>query len=258
MKNKDVTKRKSAAYQKIRRRKIVTGVIVVILLAIICLFTPVFSVSEVSVSGTEVLDPDAVIKASGIKAGDNFLFVNTAKSEKAINALGYVDKVEVKRKFFTRIEIEVTEAIVAAYITFSGNYVGIDAEGKVISIDKAGKFKPARAVLTGLEAKNVKKGQMLEPKNQEKFEFAKEFMALLKREKLLDDTIQIDIKNESNVSFTLKNKVEILLGDASELEYKLEYVKVILEKQPNAKGGTLDISNTSNVIYRPREGSKKK
>ncbi len=249
--------RKSAVHKKLRRRKILLGFLAIVSLLIICLFTPLFNVSEVSVSGCKVLDPQAVIKASGIKKGDNFLFVDTDESEAAINALGYIEKVEVKRKFFTRIEIEVTEAQVVAYIPVLKKYVGIDVSGKVLSEDKAGKFKPGKALISGLELKSFNKGDKIKAKDEKRYKQVMSLMEVLTKKGLMARTKKIDVSKAGKTSFTLDNDVCVVLGDTSDLDYRIEYVKKILEVQPNLKGGTLDMTDISGVIYSPEEGAKK-
>ena len=258
MTNRNERVRKSAVHKKLRRRKFFTGLFVILSLAIICLFTPLFDVSEVSVSGCKVLDPQKVIDASGIKKGDNFLFVDTDDSEEAINALGYVDKVKVKRKFFTRIEIDVTEASAIAYIDFSGSYVGVDKDFKILSVDKKGKLKPGRAVITGIALKNVTKGQVAKPKDEKRFSEISKLMDALMKKGIMPRVKKIDLSKKGELSFTLDSDTKVYFGNSSDMDYRMEFVKEILSKQTNLKGGILDISDTTNVIYHPpAEGAKK-
>ena len=251
-------KRKSAVYNRIRRRNIVFGTFAVVILCVLSLFTPVFNVSEVTVVGNKVLSPEAIIAAADIREGDNFIFINTSNREKRINALGYVDKVEVKRKFFTRIEIEVTEAKEIAHIAFSGNYVGIDSGGKVLSITKAGKLRKKKVVISGVAVAGAKKGEILEVKSQDKFSTVMQIIDSLKNKELLSRTAGIDVTEMNNIKVTLKGDTEILLGDSSEIDFKMEYAMIVLEKHDDSAGGVVDIRNTSNVIYQPGEGGAKK
>lgn len=251
MESRETHKRKSAAYRKVRRRNITMGFFAFLILVGICLFTPVFDISGISVTGNKILSSEDVIKASGIKIGDSFIFLNKDKGEKAINALGYVDKVDIKRKFFTRIEIAVTEVSESAYVTFSGNYVGIDIDGKVLSVKKSSKINPKRAVVTGLKVKSVKKGETITFANNEKCEVVMEILKFLENKKILPHTTKIDVTDLNNVFIVLDTETRIIFGKCKDLEYKIEYAKVILEKQPNAHGGSIDLTNTESVIYDP-------
>ena len=227
------------------------GFFAVLILVGICLFTPIFDISGISVTGNKILSSEDVIKASGIKTGDSFIFLNTDKGEKAINALGYVDKVDIKRKFFTRIEIAVTEATESAYVTFSGNYVGIDVDGKVLSVNKSSKINPKRAVVTGLKVKSVSKGETIKFANSEKYDVVMEMLKFLESKKILSHTSKIDVTDLDNIFIVLDTETRIIFGKCDDLEYKIEYAKVIIEKQPNARGGSIDLTNTESVIYDP-------
>ena len=250
--------RKSAAYRRVKIRKFISGILLIAVLAAIFFFTPVFSVSSVTVTGNKILSDEDVIAASGIKKGDNFIFLNTSGSEKAVNNLGYVDKVKVKRKFFTRIEIEVVEAVEVAYVAFSGKYIGVDINGKVLSVNKTSGFKPKKAVISGLGVKKVQKGEILGAKSKTRFDLVCNLMQLLKKKNILKRCIGIDVSDIDDIFITLDSGTRICFGNSKELEYKMEYAEVILENQPNVQDGLIDIRNTSNVIYHPEEGGKGK
>ncbi|MBQ8588020.1 MAG: FtsQ-type POTRA domain-containing protein [Clostridia bacterium] len=168
-----MSERKSAVAHKIRRRNTILVLFTAIILIVVCLFTPLFDITDVSVIGNKILSEEDIVKASGIKKGSNLFLLNTGKSEERINSLGYVDSVEVKRKFLARIEIEITESVEAAYIAFAGNYVGIDSEGKILSITKSSKIRPKKAVVSGYALKNPQKGMSIEGKNEAKTKLLK-------------------------------------------------------------------------------------
>ena len=50
------------------------GFFAFLILVGICLFTPVFDISGISVTGNKILSSEDVIKASGIKIGDSFIY----------------------------------------------------------------------------------------------------------------------------------------------------------------------------------------
>lgn len=251
-------KRKSAAYRRVRRRNITLGLFAFLILCGICIFTPVFGVSKISVTGNKILSDRDIIKASDIEIGDNFFFLDTGEIETAINALGYIDKVDVKRKFFTRIEIAVTEARESAYVAFSGNYVGIDVTGKVLSVNKSSKINPKKAVISGFKIKSVSKGEIIVPANESKFRVVTEILKLLEGKKILPYTSKIELTDLKNIYLVLDTQTRIILGNSDDLEYKIEYAKVILDKQPNARGGLIDLTNTESVIYDPDDSEYQK
>ncbi len=244
-----MSERKSAVAHKIRRRNTILILFTAIVIAVVCLFTPLFDITDVSVIGNKILSEEDIIKASGIKKGSNLFLLNTDKSEERINSLGYVEKVEVKRKFLARIEIEITESVEAAYIAFAGNYVGIDSTGKILSITKSSKVRPKKAVVSGYALQNPRKGMSIEGKNKAKTEILKNVLSSLGETELLAVTKKIDISDVSNISVTLNSDTGIIFGDEQQLDYKLKCLGTVLDELGEIRGGKINVSDPSNVIY---------
>jgi len=244
-----MSERKSAVAHKIRRRNTILALFTIIILIGVCLFTPLFDITDVSVIGNKILSEEDIVKASGIKKGSNLFLLNIKKSEERINSLGYVDSVDVKRKFLARIEIEITESVEAAYITFAGNYVGIDSDGKILSITKSSKMRPKKAVVSGYALKNPRKGEKIEGKNEAKTQLVKNVLTALNENELLSVAKKIDLSDTSNISVTLNSDTKIVLGDKQQLDYKLKCVGTVLEELGEIRGGKINVSDPSNVIY---------
>lgn len=239
----------SAVEKRIRRRNRILLFFAVIILVTVSLFTPIFGVSSITVEGNKILSDEAVIKASGIVEGDNLFLADTEEGEKKINALGYVQKVEIKRKFLARIVIEVTETTEAAYMTFSGNYVGISEDGKILSITKTGKLKPKKVIISGCALKSAKKGEIIEPKNAKHTEEIKLILKTLDENALISSVKRIDITELDKISFTLTSDTKIIVGKSEQLDYKLKCLIDVMEELGEVRGGKIDVSNPSNIIY---------
>ncbi len=241
--------RGSAVQKRIRRRNRLMAFLAVVVFAIVCLFTPIFNITGITVTGNKVLKEEDIVSASGIKRGDNLFLINTNKGEKAINALGYVETVQIKRKFFSRIEIEVTESIEAAYIAFSGSYVGISDAGKVLSITKSGKKTPKKAVISGYALKSAKKGEYIDGKSERKTETVKLMLSVLSRNGILPSVKKIDVSSLNEVYFTLDSDTRIIMGSTDQADYKLKCLSAVLDELGEIRGGKINLSNPANVIY---------
>ena len=241
--------KKSAVEKRIRRRNKILLFLAVIVFVAVSLFTPIFSISSITVEGNKILSDEALIKASGIVEGDNLFLIDTNKGEKAINALGYVEKVEIKRKFLARIVIEVTETTEVAYMTFSGNYVGISEKGKILSITKTGKLKPKKAVISGCALKSAKKGEIIETKNSKQTETVKLLIKTLSDNSLISSVKKIDVRKSEKLSFTFTSNTKIILGDSEQLDHKLKSLIHVMEELGEVRDGKIDVSDPSNIIY---------
>lgn len=239
----------SAVKKRIRKRNRIMLFLAIVVFVIVCLFTPIFNISSVTVEGNKILTDQAVTEASGIKKGDNLFLADTAKGEENINALGYVDKVEIKRKFLARIVIEVTETTEAAYMSFSGNYVGISTDGKILSITKTSKLKPKKAVISGCALKEAVKGEFIEGKKEEKTQAVKLVLKTLKDNSLLSSVKKIDISDLDKISFTLNSDTKIIIGETQQFDYKLKCLNAVLDELGEVRGGKINVSDPANVIY---------
>ncbi len=242
-------KKNSAVGKRIRARNRFMIFMVIVVFIVVCLFTPIFNITSVTVEGNKILTDKAVIEASGIKKGSNLFLADTDKGEKNINALGYVESVEIKRKFLSRIVIGITETSEAAYMTFSGNYVGISTDGKILSITKTGKLKPKKAVISGCALTGAKKGEFIEGKKQEKTEAVKLILKTLNDNSLLPQIKKIDVSDLKSVYFTLNSDTKIVIGKIDQLDYKLKCLNAVLDELGEVRGGKVDVSDPSNVIY---------
>ena len=239
----------SAVAKKIRRRNTFLGFFILVFIVVAALFTPVFNITDITVKGNKVLTPREIITVSGIKRGANLFRINTDKAEKNIASLGYVDSVEVKRKFFARVEIDIVESVEVAYVTFSGNYVGLGADGKVIGITKSSDIKPKKAIISGYGVKSVKKGSIIEGKSRRKTEIIRSLLTALKDNSLVSSVKKIDISDTDSIFVVMTSDTKINLGDSYQLDYKLKCVCAVLDELGEVRGGKIDVSDPSNVIY---------
>ena len=240
---------KSAVAAKIRRRNMFLLFFTVAVIVIVMLFTPVFDITDITVNGTKILKNKDVIAASGIKKGSNLFLLSTDKAEQRISSLGYVEDVRVKRKFLARIEIDITESSEAAYVAFSGNYIGLGTDGKVISITKSSRFRPKKAVISGYAVKEVKTGKPIVGKDKQKTEVIKVLLGALEDNGILASVKKIDISDLSSVYFVMTTDTKIILGDREQIDYKLKCLTAVMDELGEIRGGKIDVSDSSNVIY---------
>ncbi len=221
----------------------------------VCLFTPLFSIKTIYVTGNEMLTDDMIIKASGIDIGENLFLANTKKAEKNIGSLGYIEKVTVNRKILSDIHIKVKECTETAYIAFSGNFVGIDEDAKVLSITKSSKLKPQKTVISGFALKKAEKGELLEAKDSKKYDILKEILSSLKEEKLISKTKKIDLSDKDKLKLVLNSDTSVILGGNDQINYKIKCLKTVMQELGEIRGGKINVTDPSNVIY---EGGNQK
>lgn len=250
MKSRD-NRRSSIAARKIKIRRIIIFVFVLVLTAAVCLFTPIFDVTDISVEGNRAVASEEIIKAAAVKNGTNIFRINTVAVVKRVCGIGYVEKAEVKRRFPSGIVIKVKECTESAYILYAANYVGIDTKGKVLSVKKVSDIQEGIMTVTGISLKSFKAGEEFEPVKKHKKQVLLEVFEASEKQKLMGNIKNINLSDANDIKLTLNSGTGVVLGKNEQLEYKLAYLKEVIKNlDDKTRGGTVDLSDTSNVVYK--------
>jgi len=117
-----------------RRRVILLSVFFGVLLLCICLFTPLFGISEITVTQNVHLSQEEVIETSGIEKGENVFRFSTRRVKKKLSALPYVVDAKIHRKFPAKVVIELTEAKPDLIFDQTTEFVVATKEGRVLEV----------------------------------------------------------------------------------------------------------------------------
>ena len=205
--------------------------------------------TNIIVEGNAVVSSDTLIQASGIMVGDGFFEIDINEAKDGMSKIAYVDSVEIKRVFPNKICISVTENEECAYINFVGNYVGIDSKGKILEI-KQEMSEVEKPVVEGVRIENFTIGSYINVDNKEKENLLFDILRHIHEIDVNEAIYSIDMTDTENMFFVLKNNIVVKLGDSYNIRYKISFMKSALEKLTDVNGGTLDISDTENVVYK--------
>jgi cell division protein FtsQ len=107
-----------------------------ILLAVgwLVIHSPLLDVDHVRVTGTQVVAPGDVRRASGVRAGDPLLFVDTGAAERRVEQLPWVEEASVERRLSGELVVQVTERRPAVWARKAPDSVAlIDGRGRVLA-----------------------------------------------------------------------------------------------------------------------------
>ncbi|AKK11456.1 cell division protein FtsQ/DivIB [Corynebacterium uterequi] len=113
-------------------KKIAAAVVVLVLLGVILVFAPVFTVREVTVRGTTTLSEQVVVDAAGVPVGDNLLRLDAAGIAQRVVQIPRVREATVKRRLPSTVAIDVVERKVVAWID-TGSTVLVDDRGETFA-----------------------------------------------------------------------------------------------------------------------------
>ncbi|MEG0156088.1 MAG: FtsQ-type POTRA domain-containing protein [Anaerovoracaceae bacterium] len=120
-----------------------------------------FDVKTIEVTGNVNYNQEEVIALSGLETGGNIFKLPRKEAMKNLLKDSYIEKAKVKRKFPKTVVLNVTERKEMAAIPYGEEYIIIDSKGYVLN--KVAE-EPKLTQLLGLTIKEMKKGQVIEVK----------------------------------------------------------------------------------------------
>lgn len=262
------------------KKKISVGITAFCLFAAGCmalLLTPLFSVDTVTVTGNRTVSTDTIVQGSGIVKGTNIFSISLSAVRDKLSYLNGIDTVKVKRSLPSTIRITVTEGNPLVYVENNGEFVGITADGKVVDVAAAGSAaaltltagiapasdaeadeeaeqqpRPAgKTVVYGMGEMSYVNGRLIEFSDSAKAEKLMLLMNSFLSDDVCRDVTQADMSAYDNITLVYRGRLNVRLGNAERLEYKLKCFKAILEeKLGDDPEGTLDLERLS---YSPKK-----
>ena len=223
-------KKTSRVEKKLKRKKIFFRFILLIFLLsmsmMLALKTTFFNIKSIKVLGNNKISRDIIVSGSLINIGENIFKISTKSGEKSLYNLPYIKNVQIKRKFPNKIIIEIEERKEIGTIKNMNSYMYFDIDGFVLDIrNNEEENLPIIVGLNNIE--KIKPGENIF--NQVELEEVFDFIIQSNQLKMLSKMARIDLTNIDNINIVLKNSIVVAFGTIDNVEYKLSFLKEILE-----------------------------
>ena len=228
--------------KKKKRKKIfkITKIVILIILVVVAiiylLLSPIFNIEKITVNGIEKLTEEEIISASGIEIGQNTYKINTTKIKEKIKENAYVENVKITRGLPNEIKINVQERKVRYMVEYGGSYVYLSRKGYILENSIEKKEVP---ILQGLQTTEEKfiPGNRLDTEDLEKLTVVLKIIEIVQVNEMQEKLLRIDISNKNDYKIIFEEEGKIAhLGDNSNLETKILYVKALIEDNKNIRG----------------------
>lgn len=204
-----------------------------------------FRVHAVEVQGNTIYSREQVITASGVESGDNLLMVNRAAVAGRIKAMmPYVRDVSVSPILPDTVVIQVKESDIAVLVQSDiGVAWYINADGRVMGSSVEG-FRGQIVELRGVTITAPKAGNQAAPAEgqEESLQAALEVIRKMEGTGIIGQVTAIDAGKPYDLLLYCGDRLEIMLGGTEDLEYKLQYLQVILEDLEDYQVGIIDLT----------------
>ncbi len=247
---------------KKKRRNRAKRRFVVLLFVLICvgiivtvLKAPLFNVKTITCEGQKELTKEQIISISGAKVNTNIFSVGVSAMEKRLTGNPQIAECEVRRIFPNTIRIHITEAVSLSYIEVEKEFLLIAKSGEIIkTLPKPGEYDFSKMTkILDLKPLSTKPGDNIVAENDIRGQAILECIGILEKKDLIGKITTVSMADLSDVKMEYENRLNILLGDYEKLEYKLTFIKGVIDKGiSNTEESVLDCRG-DNLYVGPKE-----
>lgn len=210
-----------------------------------------FVIKEIEVKNNELISRDEVITLSNV-INENIFLLNKENIKTNIMNNPYVENVKIKRKLPSKLVIDIKEKDIKGIIRVNNYFVDVDSQGRMIHT--VNQFPNGKLIfIEGVNVKEYVYNNTIASDNIQ-------LNAVVSVLKLFDFTqfktnIQkVNVKDPYNIKIILKNGIEINIGDASNLEYKISYANTLINNESiKDKQGTIEISSDGTAVFKEKQ-----
>ena len=233
--------------------KVLFSVIVAIVLLALLFSSPLFNIKTIEVEGNSKVSDEKMISISSIQFHTNIFSMKKREAIEKIKTNPYIEDVKIARKLPSTVKIDVIEREPRYMLQFADSYVYINNQGYMLEISNEALEVP---ILIGFttDLSNIKAGNRINVEDLEKMNMVIKIFETVKSNDMGHLVSKIDISNEKNYTIILESEgKKVYLGDCSDLNTRILYLKAILEKSAGRSGEiflNVDL-NTQDVYFRP-------
>ncbi|PUA80552.1 cell division protein FtsQ/DivIB [Nocardioides currus] len=181
------------------------------------LFSTALSVTEVEVSGNDLLSDQKVLRVAAVPEGEQLAFVDLADAERRVETLSEVKDADVTRAWPHGVLISVTERTAVAVVELGGTLRGLDEDGIV--------FRDYKSAPRGLPR--------VRPTTSTGTDALKEAAGVVSAmpEDLAARIDHVEVQTIDQISLVLRDGREVQWGSADESDLKATVLTELLAVQ---------------------------
>ena len=229
-------KRRKKNKSTAKRVLIVMAVILVLAFCVLSI-TVFFPIKTIETKGKSTYSSEQIIKASGIKKGDN-LWLAGNKAATVTEKLPYIQDVKIERKLPDKIILNVTQAAGEQCYEFEKQFYLCGKNMKLLEILKE---KPNDILtVSGLKINKVKPGKQVTFADTKAAGSFDNLLSSIKEKNI--DVKYINVSDTVNIVFKISNRFTVKFGSMSNYQKKVNHLSAMIEKIDSDMTGTIDLS----------------
>lgn len=272
MNNTAVKKKKSGKKARARLRRIRRLLLFILAVTGIILFarSSFFIVDKINISGNQKYASSDILQHTGLLTGKN-VFIMLGEKPKNLFSFRFIDletdirenmpyikDISIRPALPKAINIKVSERKPYAVLETGGTSLLIDKEGYALEKADPGKIEGKYFKITGLPVDSYKIGHAVNFKEGGTLSDLIDFNDILLENdkntqlKLYPEITEIDLSEINNIVINFNSRITVNFGDLENADYRINFVKQLLEKNiPAGQKGMLDFTKSDNPYFVP-------
>lgn len=205
-----------------------------------------FNLENVELNETMKYSKEDIVNKAGIEVGKN-IFIEYFKSDKkAVTTLPYVESIKLKLKLPNGIKIDVVERTSKyfAYDKDNNKFFSLSDDGYILEEVDINNKKNDEILLTGVTFDDeVMLGKKINDTDLSKIEIYKKIEKEFKKDEISGKITKVSFEN-SLTTITINDKLNIIFPNDTDLEYKMVFLKTILQSIAEDSVGVIDMTKT--------------
>lgn len=223
--------------RKMRRIAIKYSFVFVLFIFAIILFllSPVFYIKNIEVEGNSKISSEQIKALLQIDSTTNIFEESNNKVNEKLKENKYIEKANISRVLPSTLKVNVIEREVEYLLEYANSYAYTDKNGNILEISANpvdGKVK-----ILGYSTKKLNEHDKLEESDIKKLNNVSIILQSAEQFEIKDKITSINISDENDYQIYIESEKKIVhLGDTTNMDTKMIYIKAILEKEKGNDG----------------------
>lgn len=205
-----------------------------------------FNLENVELNETMKYSKEDIVNKAGIEVGKNIFIEYFTSDKKAVTTLPYVESIKLKLKLPNEIKIDVVERTSKyfAYDKDNNKFFSLSDDGYILEEVDINNKKNDEILLTGVTFDDeVMLGKKINDTDLSKIEIYKKIEKEFKKDEISGKITKVSFEN-SLTTITINDKLNIIFPNDTDLEYKMVFLKTILQSIAEDSVGVIDMTKT--------------
>ena len=205
-----------------------------------------FNLKNINLNETEKYSKEEIVSKAGIEIGKNTFLEFFTSDKKNVSTMPYVESIKLSVKFPNEINIEVIERTgkYYAYDKDKNIFYMLSEDGYILENADINNKKEDEILLVGITFDNeVMLGKKINDIDLTKLKIIKKIEKEFIYETRNGKITKISFEN-SLTTITINDKLSVIFPNDTDLEYKMVFLKTILESIPEDSVGIIDMTKT--------------